>query len=128
MEAGEIDIIQTGISNFKSQAPKSREQIPLNTHTHTHTHTRPRRSHPLERKMKVNSLSCVQLLATPWTVAYQAPPSMEFSSQEYWSRLHLQGIFLTQGWPPGVPHCRQTLYYPSHQESPLERSRNIRFS
>ena len=39
--------------------------------------------------MKVNmkSLSHVQLFATPWTVAYQAPQSMEFSKQEYWSRL-----------------------------------------
>ena len=35
--------------------------------------------------MKVKSLSCVQLLATPWTAAYQAPLSMEFSRQEYWS-------------------------------------------
>ena len=32
-------------------------------------------------------LSHVWLLATPWTVAYQAPPSMEFSRQEYWSGL-----------------------------------------
>ena len=32
-------------------------------------------------------LSRVQLFATPWTVAYQAPPSMGFSRQEYWSRL-----------------------------------------
>ena len=38
-----------------------------------------------ERKMK--SLSHVQLFATPWTVAYQAPPSMGFSRQEYWSGL-----------------------------------------
>ena len=36
---------------------------------------------------KVKSLSCVWLFATPWTVAYQAPPSMGFSRQEYWSRL-----------------------------------------
>ena len=36
-------------------------------------------------KVKVKSLSCVQLFATPWTVAYQAPPSMGFSRQEYWS-------------------------------------------
>ena len=36
-------------------------------------------------KAKVMSLSHVQLFATPWTVAYQAPPSMEFSKQEYWS-------------------------------------------
>ena len=31
------------------------------------------------------SLSRVRLFATPWTVAHQAPPSMEFSRQEYWS-------------------------------------------
>ena len=36
-------------------------------------------------KVKVKSLSCVWLLATPWTAAYQAPPSMGFSRQEYWS-------------------------------------------
>ena len=36
-------------------------------------------------KAKVKSLSHVWLLATPWTVAYQAPPSMGFSRQEYWS-------------------------------------------
>ena len=33
----------------------------------------------------MKSLSCVWLLATPWTAAYQAPPSMGFSRQEYWS-------------------------------------------
>ena len=32
-------------------------------------------------------LSCVRLFAIPWTVAYQAPPSMGFSRQEYWSGL-----------------------------------------
>ena len=37
--------------------------------------------------MKVKSLSRVRLFATSWTVAYQAPPSMEFSRQEYWSGL-----------------------------------------
>ena len=36
---------------------------------------------------EVKSLSCVQLFATPWTVAYQASPSMGFSRQEYWSGL-----------------------------------------
>ena len=35
--------------------------------------------------MKVKSLSLVGLLATPWTAAHQAPPSMGFSRQEYWS-------------------------------------------
>ena len=36
-------------------------------------------------KVKVKLLSRVQLLATPWTAAHQAPPSMGFSKQEYWS-------------------------------------------
>ena len=40
-------------------------------------------------KVKVKSLCCVQLLATPWTAAYQAPPSMGFSRQEYWSGVPL---------------------------------------
>ena len=40
-------------------------------------------------KVKVKSLSRVWLLATPWTVAYQAPLSMGFSRQEYWSGLPL---------------------------------------
>ena len=40
-------------------------------------------------KVKVKSLSRVRLLATPWTAAYQAPPSMGFSRQEYWSGLSL---------------------------------------
>ena len=35
----------------------------------------------------VKSLSRVRLFATPWTVAYQAPPSLGFSRQEYWSEL-----------------------------------------
>ena len=34
-------------------------------------------------------LSLVRLLATPWTAAYQAPPSMGFSRQEYWSGVPL---------------------------------------
>ena len=36
-------------------------------------------------KVKVKSLSRVWFLATPWTAAHQAPPSMRFSRQEYWS-------------------------------------------
>ena len=39
--------------------------------------------------MKVKSLSRVRLLATPWTVAYQAPLSKGFARQEYWSGLPL---------------------------------------
>ena len=44
-------------------------------------------------KVKVKSLSCVRLFATPWTAAYQAPPSMGFSRQEYWS-----GVLLPSPW------------------------------
>ena len=40
-------------------------------------------------KVKVKSLSCAQLFATPWTAAHQAPPSMGFSRQEYWSGVPL---------------------------------------
>ena len=40
-----------------------------------------------EEKVKVKSLSRVRFFVTPWTVAHQAPPSMGFSRQEYWSGL-----------------------------------------
>ena len=40
-------------------------------------------------KVKVKSLNLARLLATPWTAAYQAPPSMGFSRQEYWSGVPL---------------------------------------
>ena len=48
--------------------------------------------HFLLRCMKVKSLSHVQLLVTPWTAAYQAPPSMGFSRREYWSGLPLPSL------------------------------------
>ena len=41
----------------------------------------------METIVQVKSLSRVRLFATPWTVAYQAPLSMGFSRQEYWSEL-----------------------------------------
>ena len=40
-------------------------------------------------KVKVKSLSCVRIVATSWTAAYQTPPSMGFSRQEYWSQVPL---------------------------------------
>ena len=40
-------------------------------------------------KVKVKSLSHVRLFVTPWTAAHQAPPSMGFSRQEYWSGVPL---------------------------------------
>ena len=59
-------------------------------------------SNAWKRKVKVKLLSRVQLLATPWTAAHQAPLSMGFSRQEYWS---------------GVP-----------SPSPQERSSCVQFS
>ena len=43
--------------------------------------------HAFKQKLEVKVFSHVRLFAIPWTVAYQAPPSMEFSMQEYWSGL-----------------------------------------
>ena len=77
----------------------------------------------MSRKVKVKSLKRVRLFATPWTVAYQAPPSMGFSRQEYWSGLPFPspGDFPDPGiepWspgfqadaltsePPGKPRCQ----------------------
>ena len=40
-------------------------------------------------KVKVKSLSCVRVFVTSWTAAHQAPPSMGFSRQEYWSGVPL---------------------------------------
>ena len=56
-------------------------------------------------KVKVKSLSHVRLSATPWTVAYQAPPSMEFSRQEYWSAVPFPspGDLPDPGIKPGSP-------------------------
>ena len=55
-------------------------------------------------KVKVKSLSCVQLLVTPWTAAHQAPPSMGFSRQESmgFSRQESMGFSRQEYWS-GVP-------------------------
>ena len=80
--------------------------------------------------MKVNSLSCVRLLATAWTAAHQAPLSLGFSSQEYWIGLPLtsspQVPSQTQFTPLGlaahilqVSASFQLLYSPSSQSFAL---------
>ena len=50
-------------------------------------------------KVKVKSLSHVRLFATPWTVAYQAPVSMGFSRQEYWSGVPLPSLWAIREGP-----------------------------
>ena len=63
------------------------------------------------------SLSCVQLFATPWTVTRQPPLSvgiLQARILEWVAHVLLQGIFPTQGLNPGLSHCRQILYCLSH--------------
>ena len=61
--------------------------------------------HFLLQRVKVKSLSRVQPSATPWTAAFQAPPSMGFSRQEYW-----RGVPLPS--PLGDPSCPQCPWEP----------------
>ena len=72
-------------------------------------------------KVKVKSLSRVRLFATPWTIAHQAPPSMGFSRQEYWSGLPFPspGDLPNPGVKPGSP-ALQTDALPS--EPPVKFS------
>ena len=62
------------------------------------------------------------LFVTPWTVALQAPLSLDSPGKHTGIGCHflLQGIFLTQGSSPGLQHYRQILHHLSHQGSPLE--------
>ena len=48
-------------------------------------------------KVKVKSLSCVRPSVTPWTAAFQAPPSMGFTRQEYWSGVPLPSPIVYEG-------------------------------
>ena len=68
-------------------------------------------------KWKYSSLCHVQLFVAPWTVAHQAPLSLEFSRLNTGVGCHspFQGIFLTLGLNPGLSHCRQILYHLSYQ-------------
>ena len=63
----------------------------------------------------------IWVFATPSTEAHQAPLSMGFSRQEYWSGLPFPspGDFPNPGSNPGLPYCRQIPYYLSHPGKPL---------
>ena len=72
----------------------------------------------------VKSLSRVQLLVTPWTAAYQAPPSMGFSRQEYWSGLPFPSPGLPDpGIQPGSPAFQADALI---SESPGKHVHNIK--
>ena len=66
---------------------------------------RNKRAMKVKVKVKVKSLSGVRLFVTPWTVAYQVPPSMGFSKQEYWTGLPFPspGDLPDPGIEPGSP-------------------------
>ena len=66
---------------------------------------RKRNKRAMKVKVKVKSLSGVRLFVTPWTVAYQVPPSMGFSKQEYWNGLPFPspGDLPDPGIEPGSP-------------------------
>ena len=72
-------------------------------------------------------LSHVQLFVIPWTIAYQVPPSMEFSRQEYWRGLPFPSPvdLHNPGLNPGVLHWRQKLYCLSHQASPKSKNPKV---
>ena len=72
----------------------------------------------VEERKKVKSLSRVRLFVTLWAVAHQAPPSMEFSRQEYWSGLPFpsSGDLPDPGDRTGVSHIAgRCFYHLSHQ-------------
>ena len=73
-------------------------------------------------EVKWESLSCVLLFLTPWTVAHKAPLSMGFSRQEYRSGLpfpftgYLPDILYTHGLNLSLLHCRQILNHLRHHQ------------
>ena len=70
--------------------------------------------------MKVKSLSHVRLFATPWTIAYQAPPSMGFPRHEYWS-----GLPVPSPWDlpnPGIELRSPTLQSDALPSKPPEKA------
>ena len=75
-----------------------------------------------ERK-KEKSLSCVWLFATPWTVAHQAPPSMEFSRQEYWNGLLFPspGDLPDPGIEPGSPTLQADILLSEPPGNPMKQ-------
>ena len=87
-----------------------------------------RSNYGMVKERKVKSFSPVQLFMTPWTVAYQAPLSMEFSRQEYWSglpfpspddlpdpgiepRYHTLQANALPSKPPGKQNTGKSVYY-----------------
>ena len=75
-------------------------------------------------KWKCQSLRCVRLFVTPWTIAHQGPLSMGFSRQEYWSGLPFPppGDLPNPGSKLSLLHCRHILYLGATREAPMGKS------
>ena len=101
-------------SHFKGKAFCFCCQMPHNKSSRLASKQRP--------KSKCQLLSHVQFFATPWTIAHQAPLSMEFPRHEYWMNCHslLKEFFPTQGLNLGLPHSRCILYHLSHKRSQIK--------
>ena len=76
--------------------------------------------------MKVKSLSYAPVLATPWTAANQAPPSVGFSRQEYWSGLPVLPILPVLPSPRQHAHWKKLLGVTSQLNNLLQIS--VQFS
>ena len=66
-------------------------------------------------KVNVKPLGRVWLLATPWTAAYQAPPSMGFSRQEHWSGVPLPSLIYPTPILTVFPEATPILYHPTYK-------------
>ena len=118
----------------------------VNTHTYTHIHTYtctyPDTVSWLIRQKCIKIWTCSSsrrkwkwshsvVFNSLWPrVAYQAPPSMGFSRQEYWSGLPFPspGDLPNSGIEPGSPALQQTFYPLSHQESPAEEEMQTKYT
>ena len=98
---------------YHSFLPLALSFLPGETLSHVHL-LNP--SSPSSVHCVLSHFSHVRLFATPWTVAHQAPLSMGFSRQEYWSGLPFPSPGDLPN--PGLPHCRQILNCLSHQGQP----------
>ena len=87
------------MQDLSSQTSNRTHAPSVETPSPNHWTTRDFPQLSFEAVFMLSCFSRVRLFVTPWTVAYQAPLSMGFSRQEYWSGLPflLQGIFPTQG-------------------------------
>ena len=79
------------------------------------------------KQVHAQSLSRVWLFVTPWTVAHQAPLSMEFSRQESLCRALLQRIFSTLESNLGLLNCQQVLYCWAKGEAPKQQGYIMKF-